>query len=280
MIEQEWKLAYLGPEHTFSHKAAKKCLKSSHSIRYVPEEDFDSIVEAVINDKADSAIIPFFNPYEEHIRECQEKLFSNDLIAVNVQKLDVEHYLVSCTGKLSDVKAVYSNRHVFSQCDIWLQKNLPDIEKIETKSTSIATKIIKGRTDAAAICSYEAAVVSTLNIFEQSINNLDNFTLFFEIQKARTIKQWKEYSFFCFKLKDVKEKMKILDILTKRRLESSQKWDFPHRTEKHMLFFLEFFGRYKDLNAVAFEAEIKKYHPDCKLIGSFDKSITKYLEEI
>jgi len=278
IIQEKTKVAYLGPGETFSHQVVDEIF--GDSAIYLPQDDFPSVVKLICEGKADKGVIPFFNPYEEHIRECQEELFKTDLVATNVHKIDIDLYLASNRIRLDEVKSVRSNEHVYKQCDVWLKRYLPEINFNGKGSTAGAAEDIKKTPYAAAICSFKAALENDLDILAKSIQNTKNFTLFFVIQKASSIKEWEDYSFFCFKIKDSKEEKMILDILQGHRLRSSQKWDFPHPTEKYTLFFLEFFGSYLDANVVSFVAEVKKYFKDSKLVGSFKDSITKRMVEI
>ncbi|MDD4980125.1 MAG: prephenate dehydratase domain-containing protein [Candidatus Omnitrophica bacterium] len=277
-IQEKTKIAYLGPEETFSHQVVDELF--GDSAIYLPQDNFPSVIKLICDGKADRGVIPFFNPYEEHIRECQEELFKTDLIATNVHKIDIDLYLATNRLRLDEVKSIRSNEHVFKQCDVWLSQHLPEIRFDGRGSTAGAAEDIKKIPYAAAICSFKAAIKNDLDILAKSIQNTKNFTLFFVIQKADTIEEWEDYSFLCFKIKDAKEQKAILDILQKHRFRSSQKWDFPHPTGEYILFFLEFFGAYLDANVVSFIAEVKKYFPDCKLIGTFKESITRRMVEI
>ena len=277
-IQQKKKLSFLGPQNTYSHKAAKA--RFGDSVIYDCQPNFDVVIDAVAKGRSDMAIIPFFNPYEEHIRECQEKLFTTDLIVTDVIKLRVELQLASNRLKLQEIKTVLSNEHVYKQCDIWLQKNLVEAVKESVNSTADAAGKIKEVSSAAAICSMEAAQMLGLDIIAQDIQNPKNFTLFFVMRRKEDIEEWGDYSLFCFKLNDRKEKMDILAILQNHHLRSSQKWDFPHIEDNHMLFFLEFFGSYRDLNVLAFESECTKHFTGFKFIGSFEETMTKLLEKI
>ncbi|MFA5156838.1 MAG: prephenate dehydratase domain-containing protein [Candidatus Omnitrophota bacterium] len=279
--QQKEKIVFLGPEETYSHKAAKSLF--GDKVIYNPVASFDSVINAVIEKKADKGVIPFFNPYEEHIRECQDKLFKTELIATGVTKIDIDLTLATNRLKLDEIKKVYSNSHVFKQCDIWLRKNLPGVITELVTSTAKAAEEVKIIPGSAAICSLESAMKNELDTIAERIQNPKNFTLFFVIERSDSIaqrKEWGYYSFLCFKLNSSKEKMNILDILDAHHLRSSQKWDFPHPSDDYLLFFLEFFGSWLDLNVVAFIADCKKYFKDFRLIGTFDHSITKVLETI
>lgn len=277
ITQQKQKLAFLGPEGTYSYKAARNTF--GDNVIYVPREDFDSTIKAVIKDEADMGIIPFFNPYEEHIRDCQEKLFETDLIAIRVIKFDIDLHLASNRLKLDEIKIVYSKDHVFKQCDLWLKQNLGSIVTELSSSTARAAEEIKNIPGAAAICSLEAAARNDLDVLAKNIENTRNFTLFFVIhKKASLVDNWRDYSLFCFKLDKPTEETEILDTLRDHHLICTQKWTCPHTSGGYLLFFLECFGRYRDLDVLAFEAGCSDR--DFKLIGSLETSITKLLAQI
>lgn len=279
ITQQKQKLAFLGSEGTYSHKAAKD--NFGDSVIYIAKDEFNLIIEAIVKDEVDMGIIPFFNPYEEHIRECQEMLFETDLIATRVIKFDVDLHLASNRLKLDEIKIVYSKDHVFKQCDLWLKENLSSVVMELSSSTVRAAEEIKNIPGAAVICSLEAAARNDLDVLAKNIENVRNFTLFFVIQKIKSLEEnWRDYSLFCFRLQKPEEGTKILDILQKHNLRCSQKWNCPHTSGEYLLFFLECFGRYRDLDVVTFETECKKYFASFKLIGSFGQSITKFLAKI
>lgn len=278
LLQQKKKIAFLGPPTTYSYKAARYIFEDR--VIYIPQGSFDSVISAIVDGSVDMGIIPFFNPYEEHIRECQEQLFAADLIATDITKINIDLHLASNRLKMDEVKKIRSKDHVFKQCDIWVKKNMPGIAEELSNSTAKAAEEIKTIPNSGVICSLEAIAKNGLDQLASNIQNPKNFTLFFIIEKKDAIKEWGDFSCFCFKLDDKSEEEHILDVLSKHRFKNSNKWDFPHTTEKHLLFFLEFFGSYRDLNVISFEAEIKKNFPDCKLIGTFNKSITKVLEGI
>ncbi len=277
IIQDKQKIAFLGPEDTYSHKAAKSIF--GDNAIYLPKENFDPVIEAVLKDEADMAVIPFFNPYEEHIRECQEKLFETDLIATHVSKINIDLHLASNRLKLNEIKKVYSRDHVFKQCESWLSKNLSGIIREATNSTAAAAEGIKIIPGAAAICSLEACAKNDLDILVKNIENIRNFTLFFVIQKKNSLaNNWRDYSLFCFRLDQPTEEAEILDILRDHHLICTQKWTCPHTSGGYLLFFLECSGRYHDLDVVAFETACTGR--DFKLIGSLETSITKLLAQI
>ncbi|MCK4794326.1 MAG: hypothetical protein KAV87_61935 [Desulfobacteraceae bacterium] len=275
------KVGFLGPVYTFSHKAAMEVFGiGKGNVDYIPYEKFDLLLTAVKIDEINKGIIPFFNFYKEHIRECQEMLYDSDLIATNVVKIEINLCLASNAAKIEDIKRVYSIEHVFKQCDIWVLKNLPNIKRIKTDSTAKAAGSVQRKLETAAICSFEAAGPNGLKVLAREIQNPKNFTLFFVVQPRESVKKWGKYSSFCFKLTDRAQKMHILDMLERHNLESTQQWDFSHPENGHILCFIEFFSRYTDLNVIGFESECRKHYPACKLVGSMDASIANIVGQI
>lgn len=269
-------LAYLGPNCSFSHIAARN--NFGNSVVYKPVKSFDLVIEAAKSGAIGE--LPFFNPFEHHIRECQEKLFNADLLAIDTYKQRIDLHLASKASDLKRVKKIISNSHVFKQCAAWLKKNLLRVSRECVGSTAEAAKVAQRDVTVAAICSEPALKKYRLRCLADNIHDSGNFTLFFIVQKREFVEKWGTYSFFCFKLKSGEEKDNILDMLKDFNLTSTQQWTCLSPDGDHFLFFLEVQGRYLDLDVVAFETEFKKHDPEAKLIGSFNRSITKVLATI
>src|SRR5205823_4736956 len=61
-LEQVPRIAFLGPEHTYSHEAAR--MRFGSSIELAPQPSFVSVFNEVENDRADFGVVPVENSTE------------------------------------------------------------------------------------------------------------------------------------------------------------------------------------------------------------------------
>ena len=140
------KIAFLGPEGSYSHLAAKEFLETEvTSVKMVGEWDecipfrnFSEVLAAVSNGKVHAAALPIENSIQGGVSQNLDLLQSmEDVYAVKGYRLPIEHHLVYKEGvKLSEIGRVYSHRQALDQCLEYLDKELPFASLRETESTA------------------------------------------------------------------------------------------------------------------------------------------------
>ncbi len=139
------KIAFLGPEGSYSHLAAKKFLKTEAKVKKavgewdecVPFRNFPEVLAAVENGRVDGAAIPIENSIQGGVSQNLDLLQDfSDLYAVKALTLQVDHRLIYKKGvKLSEIGRVYSHRQALDQCAAYLSAELPFASLRETEST-------------------------------------------------------------------------------------------------------------------------------------------------
>ncbi len=140
------KIAFLGPEGSYSHLAAKTFLKAesaktpSNAVNWdecVPFRSFPDVFAAVASGRVDGAAIPIENSLQGDVSQNLDLLQSaKDLYAVSELVLRIEHRLVYKAGTpLSQIGRVYSHRQALDQCATFLNKEMPFAALRETEST-------------------------------------------------------------------------------------------------------------------------------------------------
>ena len=270
-------IAYLGPEFSFSHQATK-LIKSNSNI--IALNTVSEVVDRVANAKNDLGVIPFWNPYQAHIRESQKKLLKSHVIINKVIRVNPKMCLgIKNKNDLNNLKYIYSNKHVFKQCSVYLKKHYPNIGFKEVNSTSKSVEVVKNKRYAAAIASIDAIVSNGLICIEKNIQNKGNYTLFAVIEKnGDTLKNKKgNYTLFLIKLNDMDDKSKITNIFQDHSLDSSLKWIFPLKDKSGQLWeFLEIYGSPYDLDVSAFKNELNQNFKGVKIIGCYNESIRSF----
>ncbi len=139
------KIAFLGPEGSYSHLAGKEFLKTESTAKKlagewdecVPFRNFPEVLAAVENGRVDAAAIPIENSLQGGVSQNLDLLQeSENLFAVKEKVLRVDHRLVYKEGvPLSQIGRVYSHRQALDQCANYLAKELPFASLRETEST-------------------------------------------------------------------------------------------------------------------------------------------------
>ncbi len=181
-LEKSLKIAYLGPEATFSHLAALKRFGSQ--VDYVACNTISDVFAEVEKDTADYGVVPIENSIEGIVTHTLDMFVDSDLKICAQIILDVSHNLLANCPK-GKIKRVYSNPQVLAQCRIWLQENLPNAEKIEVSSTTRAAQIANKEKYSACVASLLAAKVYKLKIIASSIEDSPhNITRFLVVGKT------------------------------------------------------------------------------------------------
>jgi len=181
------RVAYLGPEASFSNLAALKRFGSQ--LKYVPCASITDVFEGVERGNADYGVVPIENSIEGAVSYTLDMFVDSDLKICSQIILDIAHNLLANCAK-DKIKRVYSNPQVFGQCRIWLQENLPGVEKIEVSSTTRAAQIAAKEKNSACIASLLAGKVYKLRAracgIEDSPHNITRFLVIGKTDVAAT----------------------------------------------------------------------------------------------
>jgi chorismate mutase/prephenate dehydratase len=199
-LEAPLKIAYLGPQATFTHLAALKRFGSQ--VKYTACEDISDVFAEVEKNNANYGVVPIENSVEGAVSHTLDMLVDSDLKICAQIILDVSHNLLAKCSK-EKIKRIYSNPQVFGQCRIWLQKNLPHAEHIEVSSTARAAQIAGKEKNSACIASLLAAQTYKLNVVASSIeDSAHNFTRFLVIGKSDAPATGQDKTSLLFSIKD------------------------------------------------------------------------------
>ncbi|MDG2125519.1 MAG: chorismate mutase, partial [Verrucomicrobiales bacterium] len=104
-LEQHLKIAYLGPEGTWTHQAAIN--KFGHSVAYSPQPNFETVFDMVARRKADYGVVPIENSTEGAVNHTLD-LFAESPLKICAQVfLRIENALMS-NEEVGDIDVIYS----------------------------------------------------------------------------------------------------------------------------------------------------------------------------
>jgi chorismate mutase/prephenate dehydratase len=185
-LEKQLKVAYLGPEASFTHIACKRHF--GLSVRYVAAKSISGVFEEVERGRAEYGVVPIENSTEGVVNHTLDTFMESDAEICAEIFLEVSHHLLSRAASMSDVRKIYSHPQALAQCRGWLDANLPGVSVIDVASTSVAAQLAAEDETAAAVASELAAQIYNLRVLKARIEDAAvNYTRFLVVgrQKSR-----------------------------------------------------------------------------------------------
>ncbi len=181
LLKDKVKIAYLGPEGTFSHQVALQVVTEKALL--VSSKTIYDIFNIVSDEICEFGLVPAENSIEGTIRETLDFLGEFDL-KVNAEiSLEVHQNLLSKEKSLDKIATVISHPQAIAQSRSWLEKNLPGATIEYSPSTISAINQIEKK-GIAMIGSILGAKIYGLNIIAKNIESKSsNITKFYLISK-------------------------------------------------------------------------------------------------
>ncbi len=168
--QQTLKVAFLGPEGSFSHEALKACLGSELS--ELPCSDVKEVFEITNSNEADLGIIPLENSLEGPVNPSYDLLLHFDLVILREYFHKIQLALLAPLGK-DPIKILYAQPIALAQCSEWIRKNLKDYQIVEVESTSRGV-LMALETGGLAIGSDSLVRYYPVEIIKRHITNFPN----------------------------------------------------------------------------------------------------------
>ena len=178
--EEPLKIAYLGPEGTFTHQAVTKHF--GHSVRALSVPTIREIFHEVEAGIADFGIAPVENSTEGTVNHTLDMFLTSPLKICGEVELRIHQHLMGRMSDLREIKRICSHSQSLAQCRGWLAQNLPDVECLEVSSNAEAARRARDEAGTAALAGDAAALVYDLKILFREVEDQgDNTTRFLTI---------------------------------------------------------------------------------------------------
>ena len=183
-LESPLKVAYLGPERTYTHAAVYKHF--GRAVRARAMHAVDEIFRDVESDAASYGVVPVENSVGGMVSHTLDLLASTPLAICGEVWLPVHHHLLSAHSNREDVRKVFAHAQSFAQCRMWLDANLPHADRVAVASNGEAARLVKEEGQGAAIASQQTAQIYDLEILASNIeDDPNNRTRFLVIGRQR-----------------------------------------------------------------------------------------------
>jgi chorismate mutase/prephenate dehydratase len=169
-LEQRLRVAYLGPEATFTHLAARRHFGQGAS--YVPSATVADVFTEVEAERADLGVVPVENSTEGMVANTLDLLVESPLRICAEIMLPVHHCLLAPAGvALDTARRVVAHPQALAQCRHWLATNLPGVPTEEETSNARAAERAARERGTVAVGAAEAAGVYGLSILARDVQD-------------------------------------------------------------------------------------------------------------
>lgn len=272
-LEQPLKIAYLGPEGTFTQSAALKHF--GHSVSTVPMSSIPDVFNAVESRHADYGLVPVENSTEGVISHTLDMFMDSSLKVCGEVEIPIHHHLAMRSHDVSQIKRIYSHQQSFAQCRRWLDQNLPGIERLPVSSNAEAARLASLEDDAAAICGLPAVEIFGLKICYENIEDLaDNSTRFVIIGPQDVDPSGNDKTSLLISTRNVPGALLgLLQPLADHGISMNKIESRPAQGHKWAyVFFIDIDGHQRDTNVTEALNELKQQSSLFKILGSYPKA--------
>ncbi len=269
-IQEHLKVAYLGPEATFSHLAALDFF--GPAVKLFSQETILDVFEEVASERVDFGVVPIENSIEGVVSTTLDAIYEYNLKVCGEIYESISHHLLNLTGRLEDIKKIMSHPQAIAQCRKWLRKRLPHVPIETVPSTAMAAKWAAVDESVAAIASLMAAKLYHLQVVAKNIEDIKgNSTRFWIIGKKRIPKTGHDKTSIIFSVADRPGALfQVLKSFAERKINLTKIESRPSKNEPWKYhFFLDCEGHIEDPIINEAIEDIKRFCAQVVWLGSY-----------
>lgn len=273
-LEKPLRVAFLGPEGTFTHLAAR--YQFGGSSQSLPQGTIQAVFQAVARQGADYGVVPVENATEGAVDSTLDAFLDSPLRICAEILLPVDQALLMRPDlALGSVRRVYSHPQALGQCRRWLEMHLPQADRIEAPSTSEAARLAREDAEGAAVASELAAELFGLKVAEAKIQDLAaNATRFLVLGLKGAEPTGQDRTTLLAMAQDGPGALlRLLEPLARRGLNLSRIQSRPTRRKLwEYAFFLDVEGHEADPDLAEALGELRTACASLKVLGSYPRA--------
>jgi chorismate mutase/prephenate dehydratase len=265
-------VAYLGPEGTFTHIAARRLF--GLAAQYVEAATIDGVFDAVRRGASPHGVVPIENSTEGSVTHTADALIAGGVQIRAELVLRVTQCLLGKGPGLASIARVYSHPQALSQCRFWLAKNLGNAQLVQTPSTAAAAREAAADPAGACIGSALAGELHGLTLLREDIQDkAENATRFLLIGKEDAPPSGNDKTTVAFALRDgrgaLRSSLEAFDLagVSLSRIESRPSGDRPWE----YVFLVDADGHRSDAAMAKALAELQTRCTWVTILGSYGR---------
>ncbi|MDC1143680.1 prephenate dehydratase [Porticoccaceae bacterium] len=274
-LEQPVKVAFLGPEGTFTQEAALKHF--GDSAISVPMAAIDEVFRDVLAGSCDYGVVPVENSTEGVISHTLDSFMDSSLKICGEVELRIhQNLLIGPNTNKDNITRVYSHAQSLAQCRQWLNSNLPNVERVAVSSNAEAAKRVQGEWNSAAIAGDMSCKLYGLEKLNDKIeDNPDNSTRFLIIGREEVPPSGDDRTSIVVSVQNKTGALHdLLEPFRRNNVDMTRLESRPSRSSKwSYVFFIDFVGHIDDESVAAVLKELSAAVADLKVLGSYPRAV-------
>ncbi len=272
-LQKPMTIAFLGPEASFSHLAAR--LHFGESSRFFPQTGISRVFDEVEKGSIDWGLVPVENSLEGSVNVTLDRLITTSLKIRAEIYLRISQCLIASAKNMKDIKKIYSHPQALSQCQVWLRTNFPNCVLSEVESTAAAVQMVKGKKNEAAIGSSLAGKIYGVDLLAEGIeDNASNMTRFLVIGRKESKVTGDDKTSLIFATPHSPGSLhSALSSFARRKINLAKIESHPVKDKLwEYSFFVDMIGHITDDHVKSCLKELKKKTTFLKILGSYPRS--------
>ena len=275
-LEEAIRVAYLGPEGTFSEQAVRKHFGAA--VAASPSASVDDCFRSAESGATQFTVVPVENSTDGVVGRTLDLLTSTPLRICGEIELRVQQNLLFKGKALKGVKRVYSHSQSLVQCNGWLGKNLPKAARIPVASNAEAAQRAAKEKGAAAIAGLLAGSRYKLKVLAKSIEDSpDNTTRFLVLGQIDPAPTGRDRTSLVMSAENKPGAVHaLLTPLAEHKVSMTRIESRPLRTRASLweyFFFIDVEGHQKDPSVAKAIAGLREKAPFLKVLGSYPVAV-------
>ncbi len=273
-LEARLKVAFLGPEGTFTQEAALKHF--GHFVDSAPLSAIDEVFREVESGNVRFGVVPVENSTEGVINHTLDMFLNTSLKICGEVELRIHHHVLGKGTDMKPARRVVSHVQSLAQCREWLDARLPGIERVAVSSNAEAARLAAQDPATLAIAGDQAARLYGLNILASNIEDRpDNTTRFLVIGNLETQPSGNDKTSLLVSGKNQPGSLsKLLAPLARNQINMTRIESRPSRQSVwEYVFFVDIDGHIHDKKLRKALAELEREAAFLKWLGSYPRAV-------
>ncbi len=274
-LEQPIRVAFLGPEGTFTQEAALKHF--GDSAISVPQSAIDEVFREVLAGACNYGVVPVENSTEGVISHTLDSFMDSSLKICGEVELRIhQHFMIGPNTNKDSVTRVYSHAQSLAQCRQWLNSNYPNIERVAVSSNAEAAKRVQGEWNSAAIAGDMACELYNLEKMREKIEDRpDNSTRFLIIGRESVPRSGDDRTSIVVSVHNKPGALHdLLEPFRRYNVDMTRLESRPSRNSKwSYVFFIDLIGHIEDQPVADVLEELSSSVAELKIVGSYPRAV-------